>query len=231
MKHFFSKHPMCSSGLALLVLAAPHTVQAGRRNLDWAAIAERAEVEMAELQDHPCTDGPVDSVETREWAARNLRLAGYYDFTARSVPAKPVGERANRIYALLYKAVPSYERAYACAPGFDNRGALVSAIALIDYAIEDLEAHPSKDEDTVAEYTVRRKRIHEAMPAQPPPERRPQAAAPLDDEKPGPIGEGPRGCSIDPSHREFPGAVTLLALYMGTTSGRRRQRHGSSPRP
>lgn len=222
---------MCSSGLALLVLATPHTVQAGRRNLDWAAIAERAEVEMADLQDHPCTDGPVDSVEAREWAARNLRLAGFYDFTARSLPTKPVSERANRLYALLYKAVPSYERAYACAPGFDNRGALVSATALIDYAIADLKAHPSKDEDTVAEYTVLRERISAAIPDPPPPERRSRAAAPLDDEKPEPSAKARRGCSIDPSHRESPGAVALLALCMGAASVRRRQRHGGSPRP
>lgn len=215
------------AGLGALLVLGPRAGQAGHRDKDWAAIAGRANEQAAELEAHPCAKMPVQSTEGHERAAANLRLAAFYDFTARSLPEKPASSRADKLYGYIYAALQAYRRSYVCAPGLENRGALRSAIDLIDYAISDLKAHPVEgQEDTLDEYIRTRAELSALLPTRPQLGPSPQAVA-GEDEKPDPSCLGRRGCIIDADHPELPDAIGLLALGLFAARRRRPGRPGS----
>lgn len=211
-------------GLGMLVLLAPRAGQAGGRDKDWAEILARANEQITELEAHPCAQETVKSTEIHDRAAANLRLASFLDFAARNFPEKPAAARADKIYPLLYRAVSAYRRAYACVPGFENRGTLEFAIDLIEYAVADLRAHPSEGQEAaIAEYMQLRTEVSASQPVAPTPESCPRRA-PCGGEEPDPSGAGRRGCSLDTDRPGLAGTVALLALCMGAANHRRRAR-------
>lgn len=197
--------------VALLVAGLSTRVGHAGRDVDWSSVAKLADAQHKELAGKPCT-AETPQAEVQALAAANLRLASFYDFAARHLPENlPAQVRAGKLYSLFARGVAAYQRGYECAPGYEHRDALAAALALIEFATQDLDKHPGEDKEAaLTEYKELRAQVEAKWPPSPSaPECKPCAKCG------GPPPLERRGCSIGGTRRGEGQEDVLFALGLG----------------